>query len=177
MGHSLLLFWGPEAQGYFTRWLQMGSLWTFIAFHGFLSIISFCLRQFEIGRIVNIRPYNPIAFSGATGVYISVFLIYALGQSGWFFAPSFGITAIFRFLLFLQGFHDWTLNPFHMIGVAGILGSALLSAIHGATVVNTIYQDGGAYTTFRSFSPTQPEETYSMVTANLLVSDIWFSIF
>ena len=48
-----------------------------------------------------------------------------------------------------------------MMGVAGILGGALLSAIHGATVINTIYQDGGAYTTFRAFSPTQPEETYS----------------
>ena len=60
---------------------------------------------------------------------------------------SFGIAAIFRFLLFLQGFHNWTLNPFHMMGVSGILGGALLSAIHGATVINTIYQDGGAYTT------------------------------
>jgi hypothetical protein len=28
-----------------------------------------------------------------------------------------------------------------MMGVAGILGGALLSAIHGATVINTIYQD------------------------------------
>ena len=28
-----------------------------------------------------------------------------------------------------------------MMGVEGILGGALLSAIHGATVVNTIYQD------------------------------------
>merc|ERR1719231_1709609 len=34
MGHSLLLLWGPEAQGYFTRWVLMGGLWTFIAFHG-----------------------------------------------------------------------------------------------------------------------------------------------
>ena len=35
-----------------------------------------------------------------------------------------------------------TLNPFHMIGVGGILGAGLLSAIHGGTVINTIYQDG-----------------------------------
>ena len=41
----------------------------------------------------------------------------------------------YRFLLFLQGFHNWTLNPFHMMGVAGILGAALLSAIHGAAAV------------------------------------------
>ena len=32
-----------------------------------------------------------------------------------------------------QGFHNWTLNPFHMMGVAGVLGAALLCAIHGAT--------------------------------------------
>ena len=30
MGHSLLLLWGSEAQGYFTRWVLMGGLWTFI---------------------------------------------------------------------------------------------------------------------------------------------------
>ena len=60
-----------------------------------------------------------------------------------------------------------------MMGVAGILGGALLSAIHGATVINTLYQDGGAYTTFRAFSPTQPEETYSMVTANRFWSQIF----
>ena len=53
-----------------------------------------------------------------------------------------------------------------MMGVAGILGGALLSAIHGATVVNTIYQDNFSYSTFRAFSPTQPEETYLIITAN-----------
>jgi photosystem II P680 reaction center D2 protein len=27
MAHSLLLLWGPEAQGDFARWLQLGGLW------------------------------------------------------------------------------------------------------------------------------------------------------
>ena len=26
MGHSLLLLWGPEAQGFFTRWILIGGL-------------------------------------------------------------------------------------------------------------------------------------------------------
>ena len=173
MGHSALLYWGTEPQGYFTRWVQMGGLWTFIGLHGLFGIIGFSLRQFEIGTILHIRPYNALGFSGPIAVYTGVFFIYPLGQSSWFFAPSFGIAAIFRFLLFLQGFHNWTLNPFHMMGVAGILGGALLSAIHGATIVNTLYQDGGAYTTFRALSPTQPEETYSMVTANRFWSQIF----
>ena len=94
-----------------------------------------------------------IGWSGPIAVYTSVFLIYPLGQS--------------------SCFHNWTLNPFHMMGVAGILGGALLSAIHGATVINTIYQDARAYTTFRAFSPSQPEETYSMLTANRFWSQIF----
>ena len=104
MGHSLLLLWGPESQGDLQRWFQLGGLWNFVALHGSFALIGFMLRQFEIARLVGIRPYNAIAFSGPIAVFVSVFLIYPLGQSSWFFAPSFGVAAIFRFLLFLQAF-------------------------------------------------------------------------
>nr|GEU63636.1 photosystem II CP43 protein, chloroplastic [Tanacetum cinerariifolium] len=66
----------------------------------------------------------------------------------------------------IRGFHIWTLNPFHMIEVASVLGAALLCTIHGATVENTLFKDGDGANTFRAFNPTQAEETYSMVTAN-----------
>ena len=119
--------------------------------------LNFCL--------IGIRPYNAIAFSGPIAVFVSVFLIYPLGQSSWFFAPSFGVAAIFRFLLFLQGFHNWTLNPFHMMGVAGILGGAFLSAYPRCNGrEHTLYQDGEQANTFKAFDSTQEEETYSMVT-------------
>ena len=62
----------------------MGGCWTFIAFHGLFGIIAFSLRQFEIARLVNIRPYNALAFTGPVAVYTSVFFIYPLGQSSWF---------------------------------------------------------------------------------------------
>uniref|UniRef100_K3Z2T5 photosystem II n=1 Tax=Setaria italica TaxID=4555 RepID=K3Z2T5_SETIT len=158
LAHSLLLLWGPEAQGDFTRWCQLGGLWTFVALHGAFALIGFMLRQFELARSVQLRPYNAISFSGPIAVFVSVFLIYPLGQSGWFFAPRF---------------HNWTLNPFHMMGVAGVLGAALLCAIHGATVENTLFEDGDGANTFRAFNPTQAEETYSMVTANRFWSQIF----
>ena len=162
-----------RSQGDFVRWVQLGGLWNFVALHGAFALIGFMLRQFELARLIGIRPYNAIAFSGPIAVFVSVFLIYPLGQSSWFFAPSFGVAAIFRFLLFLQGFHNWTLNPFHMMGVAGILGGALLSAIHGVTVENTLYEDGEQANTFKAFDSTQEEETYSMVTANRFWSQIF----
>jgi photosystem II P680 reaction center D2 protein len=96
-----------------------------------------------------------------------------LGQSGWFFAPSFGVASIFQFILFFQGFHNWTLNPFHMMGVVGVLGASLLCAIHGAIVENTLFEDGDGANTFHDFNSTQAEETYSMVTANRFWSHIF----
>lgn len=173
MGHSLLLLWGPEAQGNLIRWFQIGGLWNFVAFHGVFGLIGFMLRQLEVARLVGLRPYNAIAFSAPIAVFVSVFLIYPLGQSSWFFAASFGVAAIFRFLLFFQAFHNYTLNPFHMMGVAGVLGGALLCAIHGATVENTLFKDGKNFNTFGAFSTTQAEETYSFVTANRFWSQIF----
>ncbi|MEM9504246.1 MAG: photosystem II D2 protein (photosystem q(a) protein), partial [Cyanobacteria bacterium P01_E01_bin.43] len=173
MGHSLLLLWGPEANGDFVRWCQIGGLWNFTAFHGAFALIGFMLRQIEVARLIGIRPYNAIAFSAPIAVFVATFLMYPLGQSSWFFAPSFGVTAIFRFLLFFQGFHNYTLNPFHMMGVTGVLGAALLCAIHGATVQNTLFKDSTGKNTFKGFTTTQAEETYSMVTANRFWSQIF----
>jgi photosystem II P680 reaction center D2 protein len=56
--------------------------WAFVALHGAFGLIGFCLRQFEIARLVGIRPYNAIAFSGPIAVFVSVFLLYPLGQVG-----------------------------------------------------------------------------------------------
>lgn len=93
MGHSLLLIWDVKLKHTFRD--------------GLFGLVGFCLRQFEIARLVRIQAYNAIAFSfsGPIASYVSVFLLYPLGESSWFFSPSFGVAAIFRFLLFLQGFH------------------------------------------------------------------------
>ena len=116
------------------------------------GLVGFMLRQFEIARSIRLRPYNALAFSAPIAVFVSVFLIYPLGQSGWFFAPSFGVAAIFRFILFFQGFHD---------GYAASL------------VDNTLFEDGDGSNTFRTLNPMQAEETYSMVTANRFWSQVF----
>ena len=95
------------------------------------------LRQFEISRLVGIRPYNAIAFSGPIAVFVSVFLIYPLGKVvGSLLHPS-----VYQSSDSYSSSKDFIIgpwNPFHMMGVAGILGGALLSAIHGVTVENTL---------------------------------------
>ena len=104
MGHSLLLIWGPEAQGDIVRWFQIGGLWTFIALHGSFGVIGFCLRQFEIARLVGIRPYNAIAFSGPIAVFVTVFLVYPLRSSKLVLRSKFWCCSNFPFPSILTRF-------------------------------------------------------------------------
>ena len=39
---------------------------------GAFALIGFMLRQFELARLIGIRPYNAIAFSGPIAVFVSV---------------------------------------------------------------------------------------------------------
>lgn len=43
--------------------------------NSFVCLPLLMLRQFEIARAVQIRPYNAIAFSAPISVFVSVFLI------------------------------------------------------------------------------------------------------
>ncbi|CAN4128267.1 unnamed protein product [Withania somnifera] len=118
LAHSLLLLWGPEAQGDFTRWCQLGCLWTFVALHGAFGLIGFMLHQLELARFVQLRPYNAIAFSRSNYYFFWLVL-----------CTEFWCSSYISIHPFFQGFHNWTLNLFHMMGVTGVLGTALLCAI------------------------------------------------
>ena len=74
---------------------------------------------------------------------------------------SYPLHGLFSYPLHL-GLFSYPLHP----------GAALLCAIHGATVENTLFEDGDSANTLRAFNPTQAEETYSMVTANRFWSQI-----
>jgi photosystem II P680 reaction center D2 protein len=58
-----------------------------------------------------------------------------------------------------------------MMGVAGVLGAALC-AIHGATVENTLFEDGDGANTFRAFNPTQGRNLFNGYCKPLLVSNL-----
>eukprot|EP00952_Eustigmatos_sp_NYUAD-ZCMA_P000015 1-Eustigmatos_ZCMA.PRE.15 len=124
-------------------------------------------------------------FIGWSGLLLFPTAYLALG--GWFTGTTF-VTSWYTHGLassYLEGCNFLTVavsTPANSMGHSLLLlwgpeaqGGALLSAIHGATVENTLFEDGDAANTFRAFTPTQSEETYSMVTANL--TGLWASAF
>ena len=102
MGHSLFIM-GSRSTRRFYRWIQIGGLWTFIALHGSFGLIGFCLRQFEIARLVGIRPYNAIAFSGPIAVFVSVFLL-SIRTSELVLCTKFWCCCYFPILIILTRF-------------------------------------------------------------------------
>jgi photosystem II P680 reaction center D2 protein len=141
-----------------------------VALHGAFGLIGFMLRQFEIARSVNLRPYN--AISQLNCCFHFCFLNLPI-RSIWLVLRTVLVLLQSSASFSLPRFSTTGHNPFHMMGVAGVLGAALLCAIHGATVENTLFEDGDGANTFRAFNPTQAEETYSMVTANRFWSQIF----
>ena len=126
----LCLLWGPEAQGDFqSAGVQLGGLWNPLwrSTEPLLSLVS-CFDSLRLARLVLVLDHTML--SRFLGLLLYLCQCVSPLSSRTVHLGSlhrrFGVAAIFRFLLFLQGFHNWTLNPFHMMGVAGILGGALL---------------------------------------------------
>ncbi|KAL5676429.1 hypothetical protein ACJX0J_012560 [Zea mays] len=65
-----------------------------------------------------------------------------------------GISGTFNFMIVFQAEHNILMHPFHMLGVAGVFGGSLFSAMHGSLSANEGYKFG------------QEEETYNIVAAH-----------
>ena len=78
-----------------------------------------------------------------------------------------GISGTFNFMLVFQAEHNILMHPFHMLGVAGVFGGSLFSAMHGSLVTSSLVRE-----TTESESQNygykfgQEEETYNIVAAH-----------
>ncbi|KAJ0565231.1 Photosystem II D2 protein [Helianthus annuus] len=112
--HSLLLLWGPKAQGDFTRWCQLGCLWTFVALHGAFGLIGLMLRQFELARSIQLRPYNAIPTQAEE--------TYSMVTANRFWSQIFGVAFsnkrwLHLFMLFVPVTGLW-MNALGVVGLA-----------------------------------------------------------
>ena len=155
------------------EWLYNGGPFQLVVFHFLIGIYAYMGREWELSYRLGMRPWICVAYSAPVAAASAVFLVYPFGQGSFSDAMPLGISGTFNYMLVFQAEHNILMHPFHMMGVAGILGGALLSAIHGVTVENTLYEDGDQANTFKAFDSTQEEETYSMVTANRFWSQIF----
>ena len=116
--------------------LDQGGWWQMAGFFLTMSILLWWVRTYRRARALGLGTHVAWAFASAIWLYLVLGFIRPLLMGHWSEAVPFGI---FPHL-------DWTAafsirygnlfyNPFHMLSIAFLYGSALLFAMHGATIL------------------------------------------
>jgi photosystem II P680 reaction center D1 protein len=121
------------------EWLYQGGPYQMVVFHFFIGICRYLGREWELSYRLGMRPFIATAFSAPVAAATAVFLIYPIGQGSFSDGMPLGITGTFNFMIVFQAEHNILMHPFHMLGVAGVFGGSLFSAMHGSLVTSTLY--------------------------------------
>ncbi|HKJ15873.1 MAG TPA: photosynthetic reaction center subunit M [Xanthomonadales bacterium] len=116
--------------------LNEGGWWLMAGFFLTSSILLWWLRMYRRARALGMGTHVAWAFAAAIWLYLVLGFIRPILMGSWGEAVPFGI---FPHL-------DWTAafsirygnlfyNPFHMLSIAFLYGSAVLFAMHGATIL------------------------------------------
>lgn len=123
------------------EWLYNGGPYQLIIFHLLIAVWAYLGRQWELSYRLGMRPWIAVAFSAPVLAATAIFLVYPIGQGSFSAGMPLGVSGTFHFMLALQAQHNILMQPFHMLGVAGILGGALLSALHGSLVTASLVRE------------------------------------
>merc|ERR1712050_490303 len=73
----------------------------------------------------------------------------------------------FNFMLVFQAEHNILMHPFHILGVAGVFGGSLFSAMHGSLVTSSLIRETTENESANAgYRFGQEEETYNIVAAH-----------
>ena len=149
------------------EWLYNGGPYQLIIFHFLIGIFCYMGRQWELSYRLGMRPWISIAYSAPVAAATAVLLIYSIGQGSFSDGMPLGISGTFNFMLVLQAEHNVLMHPLHMLGVAGVFGGALFSAMHGSLVTSSLIRETTETESLNyGYKFGQEEETYNIVAAH-----------
>jgi photosystem II P680 reaction center D1 protein len=120
------------------EWLYNGGPYQLIVLHFLIGVWCYLGRLWELSYRLGLRPWLAAAFSAPAAAATAVLLIYPIGQGSFSEGLPLGISGTFHFMLGFQADHNILMHPLHMLGVAGVFGGALFSALHGSLVTSTL---------------------------------------
>lgn len=149
------------------EWLYNGGPYQLIIFHFLIAVYAYMGRQWELSYRLGMRPWIPVAFSAPASAATAVLLIYPIGQGSFSDGLMLGISGTFNFMIVFTAEHNVLMHPFHMLGVAGVFGGALFSAMHGSLVTSSLVRETTETESLNyGYRFGQEEETYNIVAAH-----------
>ena len=151
----------------FDEWLYNGATYQFIVLHFVFSVCCWMAREWEFSFRLGMRPWIFIAFSAPVIAATAVFIVYPIGQASFSDGMPLGISGTFNFMLVFQAEHNILMHPFHILGVGGVFGGSLLSAMHGSLVTSSLLAESAADLSLNiGYNFGQEDETYSISAAH-----------
>jgi photosystem II P680 reaction center D1 protein len=123
------------------EWLYNGGPYQLVVFHFLIGVFCYLGREWELSYRLGMRPWICLAFSAPVAAATAVFLIYPIGQGSFSDGMPLGISGTFNFMIVFQAEHNILMHPFHMLGVAGVFGGSLFSAMHGSLVTSSLVKE------------------------------------
>ena len=114
------------------EWLYNGGPYQLVIFHFLSGVFCYMGREWELSYRLGMRPWIAVAYSAPVAAATAVFLIYPIGQGSFSDGMPLSISGTFNFMIVFQAEHNILMHPFHMLGVAGVFGGSLFSAMHGS---------------------------------------------
>ena len=149
------------------EWLYNGGPFQLVVFHFLIGIYAYMGREWELSYRLGMRPWIFVAYSAPVAAASAVFLVYPFGQGSFSDAMPLGISGTFNYMFVFQAEHNILMHPFHMLGVAGVFGGSLFSAMHGSLVTSSLIRETTEEVSQNyGYKFGQEEETYNIVAAH-----------
>jgi photosystem II P680 reaction center D1 protein len=149
------------------EWLYNGGTYQLIVLHFICGVCAYMGREWEYSFRLGMRPWILIAFSGPVVAASAVFIFYPIGQASFSDGMPLGISGTFNFMLVFQAEHNILMHPFHILGVAGVFGGSLFSAMHGSLVTSSLLAESEGESSLNiGYVFGQEDETYSISAAH-----------
>jgi photosystem II P680 reaction center D1 protein len=164
MGYVFYPIWEAAS---LDEWLYNGGPFQLVVFHFLIGIYAYMGREWELSYRLGMRPWICVAYSAPVAAASAVFLVYPFGQGSFSDAMPLGISGTFNYMLVFSAEHNILMNPFHMLGVAGVFGGSLASAMHGSLVTSSLVRETTENESQNyGYKFGQEEETYNIVAAH-----------
>ncbi|NNE87983.1 MAG: photosynthetic reaction center subunit M [Silicimonas sp.] len=135
------LFWlsleppGPEYGLGFAP-LAEGGWWLIASFFLLISVMSWWIRTYLRAEELGMGKHVSWAFASAIWLFLVLGLFRPILMGSWSEAVPYGIFSHLDWTnLFSLTYGNLFYNPFHALSIAFLYGSALLFAMHGATIL------------------------------------------
>lgn len=149
------------------EWLYNGGSYQLVVFHFIVGVSAWLGREWEFSYRLGMRPWIFVAFSAPVVAASAVFVFYPIGQGSFSDGMPLGISGTFNFMLVFQAEHNILMHPFHILGVMGVFGGSLFSAMHGSLVTSTLLSESELYQSLNTgYVFGQEDETYSISAAH-----------